>query len=164
MHRIGLVILLFLPNLLWSTEIYRSVDDRGNPVFSDQPSKHAVPVDIQELNTTPGVDVPKRSDPPPAATSEDTPQLTIRQPRNGQILANGLQATPVNIGLSKDLPPGYRIRITLDGAELQSGRSTSLTIPRLDRGPHQISASLMNQHGATIQQESINIMVYWPNN
>lgn len=161
MTHLALLLLLLCADA--GAEIYRSQDAQGRPVFSDRPSENSQPVVLDELNTTPSIDVP---DAPPLqgkVVSEDTPQLSISQPREGQILPNGLQATTVALSLSKPLPPGYRLAISLDGKTLQTGTATQLSIPRLNRGRHQISATLLDAKGQAQDRDTVEIMVYWPN-
>lgn len=147
-----------------SAEIYRSVDKHGNPVFSDTKAKNAVAIDIPDTNTSPAVETP----PPPKnkrpAVSEDIPNLSIRHPKDGQILANGLIGTQVKVALSKPLPKDFQIKISLDGQVLASGRQTHIDIPQLSRGPHHIKVQLIDEKNRSIGSDSIRIMVYWPNN
>lgn len=164
-----LIITLGLAALSLSTistaEIYRSVDEHGNPVFSDTKDKDSIAVDLPVTNTTPAVDTPttKQNKRRPAI-SEDIPDIKITAPRDGQIFPNGLVATQVRTSLSKPLPKGFRIAISLNGQLLVSGRQTDISIPRLNRGPHRIRVQLFNEQDEVIRSDSIQIMAYWPSN
>jgi hypothetical protein len=46
-----LIFLLALP--LYAAEVYKSVDTRGNTVFSDQPSANAEKIEVQDVMTIP---------------------------------------------------------------------------------------------------------------
>lgn len=148
-----------------SAEIYRSTDSQGNPVFSDTPQKGGQRIDLPPPNTTPAV-TPETKPPAPEkpAASEDIPAISITQPADGAVLANGLMGADVSLSLDRPLPPGYQIEFRLDGKVLQKGRQTHTSIPHLNRGQRLISARLLDPKNRVIHQDESRITVYWPNN
>jgi len=54
-----------------SAQVYESVDDQDNPVFSDQPSAGGQAVELPEPNLGDAVEVP----PPPKPTLEAQPEI-----------------------------------------------------------------------------------------
>jgi len=55
-----------------SAQVYQSVDEQGNPVFSDRPSADSQAVKVPEPNLGKAVEVPP---PPPAAIPEQRPEI-----------------------------------------------------------------------------------------
>ncbi|WP_373096370.1 DUF4124 domain-containing protein [Zhongshania sp.] len=161
--RFFILIFSLLSSLSLAAEIYRSTDQYGNTVFSDKAPKNSTPVELPPINTTPATELSNK--PPRRATSTSVShsnQITIQNPANGAIIPNGLIPTDVRITTKETVDPSQRIVFELDGHTLASSTSTQYTIPRLSRGPHRISASLLDQNGKTISKDSIDIMVYQP--
>jgi len=152
-------------SLSFATEIYRSTDQYGNTVFSDKAPKNSSPVELPPINTTPATEV---SDTPtrqaPKVTAAHSNRITIQSPANGAIIANGRLPTTVRASTKDAVDPSLRIVFELDGKTLSSSSSTQHTIPRLSRGPHRISVSLIDQNSKTLSKDAVDIMVYHPGN
>ncbi|WP_373091230.1 DUF4124 domain-containing protein [Zhongshania sp.] len=152
-------------SLSFATEIYRSTDQYGNTVFSDKAPKNSSPVELPPINTTPATEVsntaPRQA---PKVTATHSNRITIRSPANGAIIANGRLPTTVRATTKDALEPSFRIVFELDSKTLSSSRSTQHTIPRLSRGPHRISVSLIDQNSRTLSKDTVDIIVHHPGN
>jgi len=154
-----------LTSLSFATEIYRSTDQYGNAVFSDKAPKNSTPVVLPPTNTTPATEVNSQANHRPASTSVSASnQITIQSPSNGAIIANGLLPTTVSASTKSPLDSSQHIVFSLDNKTLASSSSTQFTIPRLSRGPHRISATIIDEHGRRIGKDAVDIMVYLPGN
>ncbi len=146
------------------TTIYRSKDSRGNPVFSDQPSRDAEQVKLKEVNRTPAVTPQPRSTKPNTKESGDNDyRVTFLEPTDGQFFANGLQPINVSINVSPPVLPKHQIEFLLNGESIAQGSSYSTTIDRLRPGAHQISAQVIDKTGKILGEPgNIEVTAQWP--
>lgn len=146
------------------TTIYRSKDSRGNPVFSDQPSRDAEPVQLKEVNRTPAVTPqPKSAKSKPGKKGDNDYQVTFLEPVDGQFFANGLQPVSVSINISPPVLPKHQIEFLLNGESIAQGSSYSTTIDRLRPGAHQISAQVIDNAGNILGEPgTIEVTAQWP--
>ena len=146
------------------TTIYRSKDSRGNPVFSDQPSRDAEQAQPKEVNRTPAVTPQARPDKPKPEDVEDSDyRITFLEPTDGQFFANGLVPVNVSINVSPPVLPKHRIEFLLNGESIAQGSSYSTTIDRLHPGAHQIGARVIDKAGNILGNPgSIDVTAQWP--
>ncbi|CAA0078658.1 Uncharacterised protein [Zhongshania aliphaticivorans] len=148
------------------TEIYRYIDEQGNTVYSDKASENSETLSLPAINTTPSLDI-KKSKPkqkPNKNLTADDNRVRIRSPQNNAIIANGLTATTVEVSTDEPLQQDQKIRISVDGNTTITDTTTRLSIPQLPRGPHQITATIINAEGKIVSSDQINVMVYRPTN
>lgn len=148
MHRLWLLVLL-APAGLSAAEVYRSVDENGNPVFTDQPSDDAEKIELQEITTIPAL----QDYPPPSGGVNDQGagevyrELSLTSPQPEQTYFRGEGPLPVTIRLEPRLRSGDTVAVFMDGEEILKGRATTYTLPELDRGTHELSVAVMDAHG-----------------
>jgi hypothetical protein len=138
--------------------IYQSTDKRGNPVFTDQPKPDARPVELKPTNTTPSLAPFTPLDPSPPEVVAYT-SVGIGVPTS---IPNGLAPTSIGIELQPALQPGHRWQLMLDGAIQEEGSDSSVTIERLERGPHQLELRVLDAQGQIMGSSTREVFVYWP--
>ncbi|MBL4797788.1 MAG: DUF4124 domain-containing protein, partial [Oleispira sp.] len=95
---------LLLTSVSHSTEVYISIDDKGNRVFSDQPSKESRKHKVKEISIIPAIKIPAKTLVVDEKTSEVTYQsLTIITPLSE---TNFTRDYLGNINISAQLEPG----------------------------------------------------------
>ncbi|MEQ8262360.1 DUF4124 domain-containing protein [Pseudohaliea sp.] len=149
-------------------QIYRSVDEHGNVVFSDQPpapGQDGEKVELRDLNTTPPPDprprpAPAKRKPEPAPA----PTVTIASPENETTIAMGPGNFSVSGSAEPPLGPGERLQLFMDGEAVgppQAGASWGLQ--GVLRGPHDLVIRRLNNSGKTIaESESVRVYVLRP--
>lgn len=139
--------------------VYRSVDEAGRPLFTDQPDKGAKPVEVPPTNTVQPVEPRPVERPRPAAfAGYDRVHLGIPA-----IVPNGLAPTEVRLETSPDLLPGHRWRLLIDGALVAEQEAPAVTLEQLARGQHVAEAEVVDDRGAVVGQSvAVEFFVYWP--
>lgn len=143
-----ILLLLAIPIVAMADEqIWRWVDDDGTVHFSDEYREGAEEVKRRAL--------PTMQAPPPASRQRESREPAERGPRyqppqvvtpeaDDVILANDGRI-PVVVELSDTLSPGHRLVILLDGEEVASGASATLT--EVLRGSYTLQAVVQDQQG-----------------
>ena len=169
MKRLLACLLLFSTCVASGSEapaIYRSTDEYGNPSFSDQPGPDANRVEVGKTNRTPPVEPtarPKARD--KAAEEAYEYVLTIEQPADNAVVANGLIPTDVVVNIVPPLLPNHRVTFALDGETVASSHATRHTLSRLTPGAHQISAQVVDSEDRPLSEpQSVKVTAYWPGN
>lgn len=150
-------------------EIYRWVDENGNPVYSDEPHPQSEPIELNGASTYQPVDIPQTALPEDNASATDTDELqdnqipvpdyqvSIAQPQNDQGLRANDGVVTVNIRLAPSLngDRGDKLQLLLDGeAVAPPGRQTSFQLDNVDRGTHYLQAVITDEYGnALIRSE-----------
>jgi hypothetical protein len=145
-------------------EIYRYKDSNGNTVYSDKAPKNTKPMEFPDLNTTPAVEVAAESETSTKVVSQSVNTIRIQHPSNGQVFPNGRIPITISISTNSQLMPDQRISFNLDGKTLAESSALQYTIPRLSRGPHQITAAIIDQNGKSISSSTVHIISHWPSN
>jgi hypothetical protein len=129
-----------LPAATHATEIYISIDENGNRIFSDVPNKESRTHKIKEISTIPAIKIPQRTSAKAIAGSE-APQayesIQIISPLSDSHLHRGeLGNFVVTAQLSPALQEQDEAVLLFDGQELSSGHQLSWQINNADRGTH----------------------------
>lgn len=157
--RSGMLLLALLAATAGADTVYRSVDEAGRPVFSDQPEKGAKAVDLPPTNTVEPV-VPRPAEPaqPAAFAGYDRVHLAVPE-----IVPNGLAPFDVSIETSPALRPGHRWRLLIDGALVSEQTDTTYTVEQLSRGSHTAVAEVVGANGEMLGESvAVDFFVYWP--
>ncbi len=135
-----------------SADVYRSVDENGNIIYSDTPSEGAEKIELREAQTVesqPGTKSfqyePPESDPPPRYK-----QVAITSPANDEAVRANSGNITVRMSVNPSLRPGDRLVLTMDGREIASGRATSVSLENVERGTHSLKASVVGRDGKTL--------------
>lgn len=154
--RLPILLLLACSPLLLNAQIYQTIDDDGNVVFTDKPPKgqEAKEVKLAPTNTTPA---PKPVTTRPSS-KKDKPsgepkeyEIRISSPSNESHIPPGQRDVSVSLSLSPGLHKDHQVQLYINGSpsgEAFSG--TSGILKEVYRGTHAITAAVLNKKGKTI--------------
>ncbi len=144
---IGLLLLTFMGFAIAET-VYKSVDENGNIIFTDKPSKDAEEIKLQELQTIKNPN-PAKYTPRPEQPKQEASYKTflVSNPADGAGLRSNSGNVSISLSLQPPLRSGHKIIITMDGKEVSKGSTTSVSLQNLDRGSHNITASVIDGNG-----------------
>lgn len=144
-----------------SAEIYRTVDEQGNVVFTDTPAVNSKPVELGPASTY--------SPPPQISTTQtrtpDTEEsettfysaLRIVRPAEEETIRDNTG----NVSVSLEIEPallvqaGHRVQFFLDGEAIGAPSSVLKTsFANVDRGEHQVEAAVIDVSGEPILRTS----------
>ncbi|HEY3488472.1 MAG TPA: DUF4124 domain-containing protein [Gammaproteobacteria bacterium] len=155
--------------------IYKTTDENGEITYTNIPLDDAEAekieiVDMPEISIIPASRVSEfagMSDPMrPADYQEESPffsetengngnfyTLSIAQPEHNTAVPITGAAVQVELAVEPplDVAAGHRIEILVDGAISTKTRETSLSLPGLDRGAHQLQARIVNDQNEVVQ-------------
>jgi hypothetical protein len=155
-------------------DIFRSVDEKGNPVFTDLPSNKSKPVKLKAPSTytAPSLPTPVGSSASDAGEEANVDSqaasyyemFSIVSPGDGEALRDN--AGDVNTRLSLEpalnVKAGHRVQYYLDGvASGEPVASLSAVMHQVERGEHGFYAALLNRAGEEITRtETINFQMH----
>ena len=151
-----LIMYLFVTSAL-ADEVYRSVDESGNVVYTDKPSPDAEIIQVDEVQTVDTPDPGKFEYTPPknpASTSIYT-KLEITSPENDQTI----RSNSGDISISAVLAPGLNIAagdqlvLALDGNDV-STRGPQFDLQNIDRGTHSVTVAVKDKAGKVLIQSA----------
>lgn len=152
----ALLLALALPA---SAEIYRYLDDRGNPVYTNQPPEGVTSesVRLAPINT---VAAPTPSSSDATATDESQApqryeQLAIEGVSDGSVLRANAGDVSINIVLQPALHESHQLQLLLDGQPVaEPGRQTRFSFSAMDRGEHRLQAVVLAA-GEELQRSAV---------
>lgn len=157
--RIPLLVMLFFMSLSVSAEVYRSVDEDGNVIFSDQPSPGAEEIKIDKIQT---IDAPPVKPKPLDTGSEKSrdknkeaySKVAILTPTNDESISANDGNISVGVSVSPELQTknGHQVVLFLDGNEVARSTSMKLDLTNLDRGTHTLAVAVMDEKGNEIKR------------
>lgn len=148
---------LLLPAFISAETVYKTRDAEGNIIFSDVPSEGAETIEIEAVQT---VNIPavKEIDNRPAEKliPEETvyTQFELVSPENDSTIRSNEGIVKVNLQMTPVLDEKHNIVYSMDGKEISSGKYLQLTLSNVDRGTHNISASVMNENDEVIKRSN----------
>lgn len=144
---IGLLLLAFMGFAAAET-VYKSVDENGNIIFTDKPSKDAEEIKLQELQTiknpNPAKHTPRPKQPKHKALYKT---FLVSSPADNAGIRSNAGNVSISLSLLPPLRPGHKIIIAMDGKEVSNGSNNSVSLQNLDRGTHNIAASVVDEKG-----------------
>jgi hypothetical protein len=160
MNRLVLVLLLAIP-LSINAQVYKTVDEQGNTVFSDRPTADgsSEKINVGTINTTP----PPQPLPQPRAEAEATNEqqreevsVEIVSPAPETTIAIGYAGNfTVEAQVNPPLARGLYVQLLIDGTatgEPQAQRSWFLN--NVFRGSHSLSVIVSNSTGDSLATSS----------
>ena len=150
--------LMFYASFTVAEEVYKTVDEDGNIIFTDKPTEGSEKVILRELKTIdnpnpakyrPLPDKPENVDP-----GDIYGTLLITNPANGSGLRNNAGNVSISVSVEPSLRPGHKLIITMDGKEISNGAATSTSLTNVDRGTHSLVARVVDANGNTIKSTS----------
>lgn len=140
--------------------VYRTVDENGNVVFTDDPrGRAAEPVELGDT-TIIRSDTPAPSPAPRAGDSErpeasealPAPQLTLTAPAPEATIRSNSGDVLIVARLDGELRAGDALEVLVDGAALARNYSGRFALSGIDRGQHRVEVRLVDAAGATVRR------------
>lgn len=140
---LGLCALAFnFSSVSHSTDVYISIDENGNRIFSDTPSSESRTHKVKEISTIPAIKVPQRTTASPLDTRDSQlgyQHISINSPVADSHLNRGeLGNFIVSVQISPALHDQDEAVLLYDGQEISSGQQLSWQINNADRGSHSL--------------------------
>ena len=150
MYKLLVVLFLLHASAVPAAEVYKSVDQQGNTVFSDVPSENSEKIEVQEVMTIPALQ--ER----PVGNLEPEPverysAITITSPVNDQTYFRSEGDLIVAVQTAPRLASGDSIVLYLNSNEFLSGKSLTYSIPELDRGTYQLRVGIKDSSGKLVK-------------
>lgn len=139
--------------------VYKSVDEHGNVVYTDDPVGHGEPVTLPPLST-----VPPPNYKPVTSGGDDADfgkpdsgyrELAITTPAQDETLRDNTG----NVWLKASVTPalnaaaGDRLQYFLDGQAFgEAGVEEEILVPNLDRGAHTVSVAIVGPSGKAVKR------------
>lgn len=154
--------LIAAPGEAAANRIYKTVDEDGNVVFSDQPprpdqSGAAVELEPENTFTPPPVDEATAAETPASDDpEEDTPagpayrSLAVASPANDEGLRENAGNVAVVAAIDPALGPQHTLQVYLDGELRQSTQSPSAQLLNVDRGTHTLELRIVDESGTVL--------------
>lgn len=156
-------LLLCLPVSTNATDVFITIDEEGNRIFSDIPSKESRTHKIKEISTVPAVKVQRTTATAIDNKDVDTQyqQLTILNPINESTLTRDkLGNFVVSAQLSPALSENDEAVLLFDGLEISVGNQLNWQINSADRGTHSLQVMIRKQSNQQEKISSSKVIVY----
>lgn len=158
--RISLLIIYLFAIQSVLAEVYKSVDENGNVIFTDQPSENAEKIHIKEVQTI-ETRKPQSEETAPVEAGSDEgseqdaeagPEYTsvsITSPAND----SAIRANDGNITISAAVLPslkadaGHQLALYMDSKLVSAGPGTQFSLSNVDRGTHNFSVAVIDKEG-----------------
>lgn len=164
---LSLSLVVLLPAMAAQAEIYRSVDAKGNVLFSDVPAPKAERVRLPPLSIIPGMspeDMARANGDAPRANAVrvGSYRLSLTSPVANTVLHKPIDTLEINANTDVTLSNGDQIVLLLNGAFLANGNSASVATERLDRGAQVVQARVTSPNGRVLAEQSVTVFVQQP--
>ena len=152
---------LLMTSVSHSTEVYISVDDKGNRVFSDTPSKESRKHKVKEISIIPSIAIPEKT-----AKNEPTAEmvyqsLTLINPiPESSLNRNALGNFQVAAKLAPNLQPTDEAVLIINGQEVETNSSLIWQRLNTDRGEHSIQVLVRDKQSGEKKISSDTIKIY----
>ena len=144
-------------------EVYKSVDENGNVVYTDTPPEPgATPMELRELSVVPVPEYASKKKAVKSAGLEEgeAPSLdqlrrgyrdfTLTSPEPEQTFAGTGNVATIAWDTRFELQPGMSVVVYIDDQALPPTTADVINSPPLDRGEHRVRAELMDAANRTI--------------
>ena len=145
-----------------SAEVYRSVDEDGNVIFSDTQREGAEEVKLRETTVVLAMKLPPRQNRPTGpAPNKPLPYeiIGIASPANEETVRN-VQHVNVSVALAPGLQKrfGHKIQLYVDGAPFgAAGTKTQFILPEVNRGEHELAVTVLDRSGRELKRSDSTI-------
>jgi len=157
----SLVILSMAACMLLSSaqaqDIYKTVDENGNTVYTDQkPSDDAQPVKLRELTVVDALELGNEQaitgDEEESGGGASAPDFALRivTPAGEETIWNTAYVLAVQVQTDRELPSGTQLAYIVDGEVRSITRAQSVEIEEVYRGEHQLSVELRDSDGGVL--------------
>jgi hypothetical protein len=125
----------------YATEVYITIDENGNRIFSDTPSKESRKHKIKDITTIPAIKLPQAQAVEKSEKESSTvyQHLTILSPKaDSSLTRDKLGSFTVSAQVSPGLEKEDEAVLLFDGQEISSGQSLNWQINDANRGSHSL--------------------------
>ncbi|MGM0782827.1 MAG: DUF4124 domain-containing protein [Pseudomonadota bacterium] len=160
---LSIVLGLILAAPTGATTVYRTTDEQGNVVFTDNPERGGEKVELKPLTVVPARGEVQRNEASSTAdepeeegrrASESSPfmpydRFGIASPGHEETLPTGASGNvAVELAIQPSLREDHRVRLLVDGEISQSALHTdAFLLNDLHRGEHVLQAELLDANG-----------------
>ncbi len=169
--RFTLLLILILPVASYAVT-YRYVDQNGVVHYSDRPIEGAEEVELPGAQTFSDTR-PRRSVAPTRSTPTQAPAASptvgtanydgfeIIQPAHDTTIWNSGGQVEVVVGLTPSLRTGHRLRLFLDGEQVEKAdTTTTLVLDNVERGTHELRGVVEDAAGNPVARTEVNTFHY----
>jgi len=150
-----------MSSISYATEVYISVDDKGNRVFSDQPSKESRKHKVKEISIIPAIEIPAK-----VAVAEPDAEvsyqvLAITTPRaETDFTRDKLGSFGISAQVSPSLQDTDEAVLFINGVEIEANSTLSWQRSNTDRGEHSLQVIVRDKETKTEKISSQAITIY----
>ncbi len=155
------VLFLLMSSISYGTEVYISVDDKGNRVFSDQPTKESRKHKVKDISIIPAIEIPAKvaAVEPDAEVSYQV--LAITSPRaETDFTRDKLGSFAISAQVSPDLQDTDEAVLLMNGVEVEANSTLNWQRTNTDRGEHSLQVIVRDKETKTEKISSQTITVY----
>jgi hypothetical protein len=160
LHILSALLLAFGMSTTAYSEIYKTVDENGNVVFTDNPKgNEAEEVQLPEVNTQPATRITIKLSPPKEEEATDKKQkpekytITLESPAHETTVTMGQMSISSSVSISPALAEEHSVQFYMDGKPSgKASHATSHTFGQLYRGAHKIHAAILNKKGKVLKK------------
>lgn len=159
-----LSIILFLATIssyAIAQTVYKTTDEQGNTIYSDQATDDAQEVKIEKPMTFPAGELAneyQRFEPAETAEENAGPPyetIAITSPANDEAIRSNPGNVTILFNLSPALQAGHSLELYMDGSSFQQlGSSQSVDLENVDRGTHTVQLKVFEGASKTEIQAS----------
>lgn len=145
----------------FAQEVYKTVDEMGNIIYSDTPQGESEVVDTDLKNVHPPTKALPRTDSSSPSDKNVRYNIRLTTPQNNQQFGPQIKTIDIGVTLDSTLREGHSLAFYIDGKKVaQSSRalSTSVSITRQMRGQNSISAAIIDQNGKRLETSNTSII------
>lgn len=163
-----LILIVFLSAITVQAQVYKTVDEDGNVVFTDAPpagNTTSERIDIRQPNTAPPPDMSILQKEPAAEEPEgEVATVRIVSPLNETSFPMGPGNFDVEAQVSPALADGQALQLAIDGIPWgQPQGSTRWALTNVFRGAHDLTVTIVDDRGETLAtSEPIRVFVHRP--
>jgi hypothetical protein len=150
-------------------EIFRTTDEDGNVVFTDQPpagSTKTERIELPRTNTTPATPIPPSPEPARTPAEPELPefQVAITAPPNETTIAMGPGNFSVSASVQPSLAAGASVQLLMDGTPWgEPQQATTWNLTNVFRGAHDITVAVVDEEGQQLaNSEPVRVYVLRP--
>ena len=153
--RILLLIMYLFAMPVFSADVYRSVDENGNIIYTDKPTPDAEKIRIDEIQTIENPDAEPFKYTPPKTDQTQTAvySLSITSPENGAAIRSNNGDISISATVNPRLAAGHQLALYLDGSVASTG-GPQFDLTNVDRGTHSAEVAIQDRNGNDIQRSS----------
>ena len=155
------VLFLLMSSISYGTEVYISIDDKGNRVFSDQPSKESRKHKVKEISIIPAIKIPAQVAAVEPSAEVSYQVLAITSPKaETDFTRDKLGSFVISAQVSPSLQDTDEAVLFMNGVEIEANSTLNWQRSNTDRGEHSLQVIVRDKESKTAKISSQAITVY----